>query len=421
MSERRAKAQRKTLWSHGRKGEADWMRVLVDAKEDRVEVHYKDGRARRRKEIFGNDRKGRADAIAWAEAYRDERKRLGAARADTTHLELWKAYTESPAWHDLRDKTKINYTERWNRWTRFRGNGTRVDDTTLHHIDRFLTAAREQKYAINQIRQVLNVARVVFNWGQTRKLVAENVFGGWRWKTPKDAVVLEPEEYTEEEFGQILAQLSPQDSRRWRAWVCLMIAGHHGGRANAVLNMVAEPVVDGDLVWPAGFQKNGKELVQPLTWDLVAALETARYWRRKLGYRGQWLIAGGTYKTRGETRELDEWMKDPAHKRVGTGAGTPRVVADKPFSYSGLYSMLIKAEQRAGVTHKNRRAFHGVRKMNAGNIADKTGDARLAMEWIGDDIRQAPNYLKRRADRLDRAAEAAGTTTTAPTTSREDA
>jgi integrase len=185
-----------------------------------------------------------------------------------------------------------------------------------------------------------------------------------------------------------------------------MIGGHHGGRANAVLNLTWAVLEDDEIVWPAQFQKNGKALRQPLTWDLIAALETARYWRRKALYKGPWILFGGTFATRGETRELDEWMKDPAHKRVGTGKGKPREVKDKPYSYSGLVDMLHKAEAAAGVEHKKFRAFHGTRKHSAGNIAEVTGDTRLALEWIGDDIRQAPRYLKRRENRLARAADA---------------
>lgn len=400
---------RETLWSNGRKGDADWMRVLLDAKADRVEVKFKDGRGLTKKEIFASDKKSQAKAIVWAKEYLEERKRLGAARADVTHAQLWKAYSESPAWRDLRDKSKTSYAERWGRWVRFRGDRTRPDETTLHHVDRFITGQTDQHYAINQTRNALNVARVVYNWGQSRKLVSENVFANYRWKSSKDAVVNEPDEYAPEEFGKLLAAASPQSSKQWRVWVCLMIGGHHGGRAHAVLNLKMTDIVGDEIVWPRAFQKNGKELRQPLTWDMVAALETVRYWRAKLLYRGEWMICGGTHKTRGQVRELDAWMKDPKHKRVGTGKGKPREVVDKPYSYSGLHSMLIETEKAAGVPHRPWRAFHGTRKMVAGNIVDRTGEAGLAMEWLNDDIRQANKYVKRRSGRLDRAADATKT------------
>lgn len=410
---------RRTLWQHGRRGDADWMRVLVDEKQDRVEVLYKDGRGVRRKEMFGNDRRGKADAIAWAETYRDERKRLGAARLETTHAQLWAKYTASPAWADLRARSKPSYLHRWQRWVTFRGASTRPDDTTLHHIDQYIMRAREQGVAINQIRQVLNVARVVYNWGQSRKLITENVFSGYRWKTPKDAIMESPGEYSEEEFNAILAELSPQDSRRWRANVMLLLAGYHGQRGNALTHLRAEDVHDGSIVWPAKYQKNGKPLEQPLTWDGYAAILTARYWRERLGYTGPWLLPGGSQAKRGVVRELREWEKDPKHKRVGTGKGAARRVADEPYAYSSGHAQLIAAEIRAGVEHQPRRAFHGFRKMAAGNVADVTGDTRLALQWIGDDIRQAPAYLKKRAEHMDRAAAAVqrtpkGTRTSVP-------
>lgn len=403
------KRSRRTLWSHGRKGESDWMRVLVDTKDDRVVVKYKDVHGITRRTQFANDKRGRDDAVVWAKAYRDEIKRLGGPRTATTHAQLWQAYIDSPAWRDLRDTSKPSYTDRWRRWVNRRGATTRPDDTTLHHVDGFIMASIGAGIAVNQIRNVLSVARLVYNWGQSRKLITENVLAGYRWKRPKDTVVAEPAEYTEQEFGALLAATPAQHRRSWRAHVALMIGGHHGGRARAVLNLTWDDIVNGELVWPAEFQKNGKAHTQPLTWDMVAALETARYWRRVFLYRGPWVLFGGTTASRGEVRELDEWMKDPAHKRVGRGKKPPRAIADRPYSYQGLYSMLRQAENDAGIVHRPYRAFHGMRKLAAGNVAERTGDARLALEWINDDIRMADRYLKKRDGRMERAAAAAGT------------
>jgi hypothetical protein len=45
--------------------------------------------------------------------------------------------------------------------------------------------------------------------------------------------------------------------------------------------------------------------------------------------------------------------------------------------------------------------------MVASNVLDATGDARLAMEYIGDkDLKQMNSYLKRRDNRLERASQA---------------
>lgn len=423
---------RPTLWSHGRKGDEDWMRVLADPKQDRVEVKYKDGRGTPRREYFPNDRKGRAAAIAWAEAFLAQRKLLGGRAKDTTHAALWKAYVNSPAWQALKETTKPSYIERWKHWERFRGAASKVDSTTLHHIDRYTTNAIEAGKAVNQVRNVLNVARVVYNWGMTRKLISENAFAGFRWKAPADYEESSPEEYSEAEFDALLGELGPADGRTWRAHVMLMLAGYHGQRGNALTHLAWPDVplpagVDlsvvsllqfaDRIVWPRAFQKNKKELVQPLTWEGLAALMTAAYWREAVGYEGRWVLFAG-----GGNKKLGAAVTQSARRRrrkTGTQVITPvrkaRTPAqDTPYTYQAGWRQLVLAEPRAGVEHKERRAFHGFRKMSAGNVADRTGDTRLALEWIGDDIRQAPKYLKRRSERLDRAAAAAGGQQSAP-------
>jgi integrase len=407
------KKVRKTLWSIGRKGSLDWMRVIHDVTQDRAEVAYKDRNGKRRKKLFPGDKKGRDHAVEWAQGFHNERTRIGAARTETTHGQLWAAFIDSPAWGNLRETSHASYVDRWMKWENFRGASTKPADTTLHSIDQFITRARETM-AINQVRNVLNVARLVYNWGYTRKLITENPFVGYRWKQPKDAKVEEPEEYSPAEYTKLLAELDPRDGRRWRAHVALMIAGHHGARANAILSLRWEyegvPLIQGsEVVWPPAFQKNGKELRQPLTWDLVATLETARYWRRSLGYDGPWVLfaGGGNKKLGAAVTQRQNRRRRAEGKQVITVVRKERTPEqDTHYTYGGLWESVRAAEDRAGVPHKAYRLLHGARKMTAGNIADATGDMRLAMEFIGDDVRQAPAYLKRRENRLERAADA---------------
>jgi hypothetical protein len=142
---------------------------------------------------------------------------------------------------------------------------------------------------------------------------------------------------------------------------------------------------------------------------MVAALETAYYWREVLGYTGPWILFAG-----GGNKKLGAAVTQRGNRRrrqFGTKVITPvrKERTDEqntPYTYGALWQALRHAEVRAGVEHKDYRAFHGTRKHAAGNVADRTGDMRLAMEWIGDDIRQAPAYLKRREERLERAAAA---------------
>ena len=177
--------------------------------------------------------------------------------------------------------------QRWRLWVAFIGADAIAGDVRLRDIDRFIVRMREvptsngKPRAINQIRQVLNVVRTVYNWGQSRELLTRNDFALFRWKRPKDAKVLEPEEYTPEEYTRLLAAASPQNPRTWRLHVALVLAGVHGSRARSVLHLRWADVVGDVITWPGEFMKQGEDHQQPLTWDALAALETARYWTRE--------------------------------------------------------------------------------------------------------------------------------------------
>ena len=307
---------RRTLGTWGRRG--DRVRVLVDGTRDRVEVLYRDTQGIDRKRIFGNDKAGRAEACAWAETYHQERaKRIAerAAPAPITMRQLWKEYQESPAWHDLRAASRPNYADRWRLWVAFIGADAIAGDVRLRDIDRFIVRMREvptsngTPRAINQIRQVLNVVRTVYNWGQSRELLTRNDFALFRWKRPKDAKVLEPEEYTPEEYTRLLAAASPQNPRTWRLHVALVLAGVHGSRARSVLHLRWADVVGDVITWPGEFMKQGEDHQQPLTWDALAALETARYWTRE---------REGAEDERREQQA--KGTQERTHARIGLGA-----------------------------------------------------------------------------------------------------
>lgn len=59
------------------------------------------------------------------------------------------------------------------------------------------------------------------------------------------------------------------------------------------------------------------------------------------------------------------------------------------------------SEERAGIPHRPRRGAHGLRRLLAGEVNARTGNAKLAMDAIGDrDIRMADRYLKPREDKI---------------------
>lgn len=409
------KTPRKTLYEAGRRG--DSIRVLVDERRDRVVVQYRDSKGLARKRFFDNTREGKAEARAWAQSYHATRAELEQVKTPVlaTSLELlWRAFVDSPTYAALREKTKIAYGYRWAKWELFLGADASPDSTTVLDVDRFISRGTKIGIALNQIRQVINTARVVYKWGQTRKLVRTNELSLFRWQQPKDAPTIEPPEYSEEEYLALLRSCSPQDGTRWRLWVVLMLAGHHGMRANAVLHLRWTDIDDkeGIIVWPAQYQKNGRDHVQPLTWDAVSGFETARLWRRRMSYTGPWVIpAGGGNSKLGQTVKAAESRQRAFSRQTMRSYRKERTrEQDVPYTYGGMWAALRKAEERAGVTHLEYRALHGMRKMSAGNVADATNDARLGMEWIGDrDPKQMNRYLKRRTDRMERAAAASGT------------
>jgi integrase len=395
---------RKTLLALGSKGDADRVRVLEDSARDRVVVQYRDGRQLARKKFFPADRQGKKDALEWARAFYDERRARGYAKPETTHAELWKAYSEAPAFTEaLRDKTRIAYESRFKRWMTFRGAHTLVDDTTLLHVDRFYAEAKKNGMALNQIRQVLNVARVVYNWGQSRKLVRNNELALYRWKTPKDAPKIEPAEYSTEEYDKLLPQFDPRRGDQWRAWVALMLLGHHGMRINAVRNLRWQDIdyERGVIVWPAKYQKQGVDVTQPITWTTHSALLVARH------YAGVELQQRAAAQVRGAD---GKWAHDASQD--GPPIETPFVLfaQRKPttaYSYSSFHSSLQRAEKGAKIEHKKYRGAHGFRKMVVGNVIEATGDRMLGLEFVGDtDVKMLKHYDKRSQERIDRASAA---------------
>jgi len=400
---------RKTLASYGK--HSDRVRVLVDRNRGRIEVIYRDADKVKRKRIFANSTEGRREAEAWAETYHARRAAMaaagasGGAKPQLTIREIWTRYTSSPAYlEEIRDATRTNYRDRWRHWELFMKPEAIAEDTTLDDVDRFRVAAAESGMVQNSIRNTLAVVRVVYNWATTRKLLLHNEIAVFRWKQPKDVPVFEPEEYTEAEYIRLLRATFPSDGKTWRVWVALMLAGHHGQRARAVLHLRWEDVDFGaDLItWPARYQKQGVELLQPITFEALSALLTALHWREESGYTGPWILfAGGGNKRLGEAL-------------VGNARSYRRdrqPAEDAAYTYQGMWRALKKAESRAGVEKKPYRSLHGFRKMVAGNVSDRTSDPRLGMEWIGDrDDKQMKRYLKRRTERIGRAADAAGAT-----------
>jgi hypothetical protein len=106
-----------------------------------------------------------------------------------------------------------------------------------------------------------------------------------------------------------------------------------------------------------------------------ALLMVARDWHQRRELVTPWVFPPGSLK----------------RAKVHTDIYTPQ----------SLWAALRRAEKRAGIEHHPRRASHELRRLLAGEVNELTGNAKLAMDAIGDrDIRQAQRYLRPRQDAL---------------------
>ena len=145
--------------------------------------------------------------------------------------------------------------------------------------------------------------------------------------------------------------------------------------------------------WPAEFQKQGKPLQRPLTWDAVAALETARYWRQQ----------GALARVRRDRK--------PASRPAALAASPWVLFAEhrkaQPVSYSSMHHALGELERLAKVPHRDYRAFHGFRRKVVGDLGERLGDRAAGLEFVGDtDVKQLASYDRREGERMRKAAEA---------------
>lgn len=388
--------QRKTLYTTGRHG--DRVRVLVDAQRDRVEVLYRDLDGAPHKRIFPNDKQGREEATDWADTYkvaREQLRREGDKPKAITARALWTAYVGSPAWTNLRAASQVSYKNRWAKWEEFIGRGTDAGKVKATAIDEFIVAAQKTGMVLNQVRQVFNVARTVHKWGQTRDLLTGTVFAVYRWRQPRDAQPMKPDEYGEAEWQRLIAKSEPQHPKRWRIHVAVMLCHATGQRMNAVQHLRWQDVdsVASVIRWPAVWQKQGKALVRPLTWDAVAALETARHWRS---------VAAG-----GRVRRDRKSSSRPAQLSRADWVLFAQNRKSESVSYSSLHTMLQELEKRAKVLHSSYRAFHGFRRKVVGDLGERLGDRMDALEYVGDtDPKMLKSYDRREGERMQKAANA---------------
>lgn len=345
-------------------------KVRVTIEGDLVRVRWRNN-GQRKLRSYPNTPENRANAKAFAKGVAESRV-MPQESAPLTLRTLWQKYSEAEFPH-LRANSQRLYREYYARWELAWGASFLVENTTLQMAHQFRKDLTKLGLATSTIRQTVRTAQMVYAWGERNELVTRNRLRLFRFKVSKDDRPESPAEYRDEDFAKLLAALDPTKAEQWRPWVALAICGAQGARQRAVLHLQWPDLTGGMVTWRAQWDKQGREWSQPLRVLTVAAIEVAREWRDRNGYKGPWLF--------------------PAASKKNTGSPA--------YSPQSLWLALMKAEKRAGIAHIKGRGAHGLRRLLAGNVAALTGDAVLAMRSIGDtDVRMAGRYLKNRPDRI---------------------
>jgi integrase len=324
---------------------------------------------KRHQQLYGLEQ--RLEAEQFAEGVNEELSRP-AVKAEPKRLtvgELWDLYA-ADVFKGLRPKSKVLYKYYWGRFAAFAGPHTLAEDLTVQTMIELREALEEDGAEVNTIRKVVSHARMVFAWAETHELIPKNRVGKYVYRVAKEDRPESPAEFRMPEFLALLAQFDPRKRSQWRPFVALSLCGFQGARQHAVLHLRWEDIdlEAGTITWKAEWDKVGRTWSQPLRQPAREALAYADKFRDPSG----WVFWGYTR----------------------TGEPTT-------YTIQSLWSALRAGENRGGMVHQTRRAGHGLRRLLAGEVAQLTGDSKLAMDAIGDrDIRQADRYLKVRNDRL---------------------
>ncbi len=366
MTERK---ERKEILRAGRRGQR--VRVVEDVNHGhRVYlVLWRDPAGRRHTAVYARPRE-RAEALAFADGLVLEQAKPGdAPRPRLTLDQLFTRYQDDK-FPELRPRSRLLYRQFWAHFANFAGPHVAAEDVGIETMTGLRRHLERAGKAVNTIRRVFAVVRMVFRWGEMHELMVRNRVALYVYRVAKERRPVSPAEYRSEELGAILATLNPAKATEWRPFVALTLCGNQGARQNAVLHLDWKDIdLDARRVtWRARWDKTGVEWTQPLRAASLAALEVAR---ARTGGRG-WVLPG-----------------------FGRGD------VEAPYTIQALWSALKRAEARAGIPHRSRRGGHGFRRLVAGDVAAATGDGMLALSAIGDrDPRQAERYIKAREDRL---------------------
>jgi integrase len=362
----------KRLATYGRRGAL--VRVLETERSGvRRYVVQWGSKADRQQRSFDGSRAGRAEALAFAEAFSAEAQRP-AVMTEATTRQLWEAYTLA-AWPTLRARSRALYAEQWRKWEQWFGRDRVASAFRLTDAHAFRAELERQGLATKTVHAIVTMVRMVYRFGEAHELVTNNRWHLYTFKVAKERRTQPRAEYREEEFIKIWAQLDPTNSGQWRAYCAIGLLGLYGMRENALLHLAWPDVGDTAFTLRAEWDKVGKQHVHTITPEAAAVFAIARAWRDRIDPAGVWVFP-------------------PARK--GSRSAT--------YTIQSLWSALQAAEQRAGVPKIRWRAGHGFRRGLVGDLLAGGADVELALKAIGDsDLRMAQHYAVRRNERIDAA------------------
>lgn len=367
--------RRITLGTYGARGRL--VRVLLSRDEETVIVqHFVSGK-RQILRSYPNTRENQRVARTWAKTYAAERDRPKVVKRLTLR-ELWTLYVAAN-FDRLAFNSQRLYTDRWRKWELFLGAEYIAEDAGLHDFDKLRKALA---IAVNQVRAIVTVVKLVYRWGETRDLINRNRLAAYRFEFGKEEKPQPIAEYTPEEYAKILATLNPV--RDWKPWAVLTLLGNQGVRVNAALHLRWEDIGQDGITWPAGTDKSGEQWTQPIREGTRKALEVA--FTRKPKAFTPWVFFG----------------RNPNH----------------PYRVQSLWQRLRNAETTAGIIHQPWRAMHGARRMVVGDAFGVTGSLELAGEFVNQQkIETTRGYLRDRGRRQDTASALDRHETVTPTES----
>jgi integrase len=315
-----------------------------------------------------NTRENRQVAKAYAEGLADELDK-GQVRVVLSVRDLWTRYTATDAYTELRDRSQVLNAEAWRAWELFVQPETRAEDLGPETMARFRASLESAGYALSTVKRRIAGVKTVYSWAEEHELIVNRIHR-YRLRVAKNKRTPVVAEYRHDDFLALCEALPLDSSRTWRAGVVLRLCGFQGRRQKAVRHLTPADISEGTITFQAEWDKQGKTVSMPLRRGSRLAVEAALRWRETTGYDGPWLI--------------------PAQR------------VKKPYSAQSFWWSLTEAEKRAGIPHIRGRGAHGLRRMLAGDVLAETGNAKLAMQAIGDtDLRVMERYLVDRDDALE--------------------